>query len=68
MWASLLREHVGSQEQRKWHAFHLGVHGQTYHVQMYVPVKVNSQLSRCVRVAKSTLCFSACACPDQDST
>eukprot|EP00983_Pelagomonas_calceolata_P011166 359790-Pelagomonas_calceolata.AAC.1 len=46
MWASLLREHVGSQEQRKWHAFHLGVHGQTYHVQMYVPVKVNSQLSR----------------------
>eukprot|EP00983_Pelagomonas_calceolata_P014984 476098-Pelagomonas_calceolata.AAC.1 len=51
-----------------WHAFHLGVLlGHTYHIQMCAPAKVTSQLLGCQHVNESVLCFSACACLNQDA-
>eukprot|EP00983_Pelagomonas_calceolata_P114855 1160135-Pelagomonas_calceolata.AAC.8 len=43
----LLREHTGLQKQGTRHAFHLRAHlDHTYHIQMYAPARVMTQLSR----------------------
>eukprot|EP00983_Pelagomonas_calceolata_P121942 1160856-Pelagomonas_calceolata.AAC.5 len=48
-------------------AFHLGVLVHIYHKQMCAPAKLMSQLLKCEHVSENVLCFSACACPNQDA-
>eukprot|EP00983_Pelagomonas_calceolata_P067491 1149496-Pelagomonas_calceolata.AAC.2 len=50
------------------HVFHIGVLlGHIHHIQMCAPATVMPQFSGCEHANESALCFSSCACLNQDA-